>query len=159
MRALIQRVERASVSVNENIVGAIGKGYLILLGVKEDDLREDAEYLAQRVSALRIFGDDDGKMNLALGDVSGSVLVVSQFTLHADTRKGNRPSYIRAASPQLAEELYLIFVERLRVLVGEDRVATGQFRTMMKVELVNDGPVTVMLYSKSEYESDQPILP
>jgi D-tyrosyl-tRNA(Tyr) deacylase len=159
MRALIQRTSRASVAVDNEIVGQIGAGYLIFLGVKDTDTREDAEYLAQRVSALRIGNDAEGKMNRDLHDTGGSVLVVSQFTLHADTRKGNRPSYIRAAQPELAEELYRIFTSRLEVLLGEGRVATGTFRASMDVELVNDGPVTVMLYSKSEYNIDNPLVP
>ncbi len=159
MRALIQRVERASVTVEGGIAGSIGAGFLILLGVKEDDEQYDAEYLAQRTASLRVFLDSEGKMNLALDDVGGSVLVVSQFTLHADTKKGNRPSYVRAAPPEKAEELYRVYTDRLRVLLGEDRVATGVFRTMMKVELVNDGPVTVMLYSKSEYDGESPLVP
>ena len=151
MRALIQRVERARVTADDSVAGKIGKGFVILLGVKDDDQKEDAEYLAQRVAALRIFNDTEGKMNLALDDVDGSVLVVSQFTLHADTRKGNRPSYIKAAPPELAEELYELFAERLRVLLGEERIETGRFRTMMKVELVNDGPVTIMLDSRDRH--------
>jgi len=159
MRALIQRVSEASVTVENEIVGQIGTGFMILLGVKEGDTQDDADYLAQRVSALRIFSDSEGKMNLDLNDAGGNVLVVSQFTLHADTKKGNRPSYVRAAAPQLAEELYERFAERLRMLLGEDRVATGTFRTMMKVALVNDGPVTVMLYSKSEYDIENPLVP
>lgn len=159
MRALIQRVSRARVTVQGKECGSIGAGLLVLLGVKEDDTAEDAEYLARRTASLRVFLDPEGKMNLALDDVGGSVLVVSQFTLHADTRKGNRPSYIHAAPPERAEELYERYTDRLGVLLGEDRVATGTFRAMMEVELVNDGPVTVMLYSKSEYDIENPLVP
>jgi D-aminoacyl-tRNA deacylase len=151
MRALIQRVAEASVTVDGEVTGAIALGYLVLLGVRDDDTADDAAYLAARTTALRIFNDDEGKMNLALGDVEGSVLVVSQFTLHADTRKGNRPSYVRAAPPALAEQLYEHYVAEMRLLLGAERVATGMFRAMMRVALVNDGPVTVMLKSRREY--------
>jgi D-tyrosyl-tRNA(Tyr) deacylase len=156
MKALIQRVSRASVTVDETVTGAIGRGLLVLLGVRQGDADADARYLASRVAALRIFNDADDKMNLSVRDVDGSVLVVSQFTLHADTRKGNRPSYILAAEPALAEHLYELFVEELRTLLGDDRVATGVFRAMMRVELVNDGPVTVTVKSKSEYQIEAP---
>jgi len=151
MRALIQRVSRAQVSVEETVVGAIGRGFLVFLGVKQSDTETEALYLAARVAMLRVFNDGNGKMNLALSDVKGSVLVVSQFTLHADTRKGHRPSYVNAADPQLAEHLYDVFVKALRQLLGQEKVSTGVFRSMMEVELVNEGPVTVMLGSKSEY--------
>lgn len=151
MRALIQRVAEASVTVDGEVTGAIARGYLVLLGVRDDDTPDDAAYLAARTAALRIFNDDEGKMNLALGDVEGSVLVVSQFTLHADTRKGNRPSYVRAAPPALAEQIYEHYVAEMRLLLGAERVAIGMFRAMMRVALVNDGPVTVMLKSRREY--------
>ena len=152
MLALIQRVTRARVTVDGRETGAIGNGLLVLLGVRQGDLENDAEYLAARVAALRVFGDADGKMNLSLGDMGGCALVVSQFTLHADTRKGNRPSYALAAEPVVAEKLYECFVAELRALLGHDRVATGAFRAMMQVELVNDGPVTVTVASKSEHK-------
>jgi D-aminoacyl-tRNA deacylase len=153
MRALIQRVSRAAVTVGGMVTGAIDRGLLVFLGVKRDDVDEDARYLAARIAALRVFNDAEGKMNLSVQDVQGSVLLVSQFTLHADTRKGNRPSYTRAATPELAERLYRLFLAHLAELIGSDRVAEGMFRSMMNVELVNDGPVTVMLYSRSEYGS------
>ncbi|MBI5647240.1 MAG: D-tyrosyl-tRNA(Tyr) deacylase [Ignavibacteriae bacterium] len=151
MRALIQRVSRARVTVAGAETGAIGPGLLVFLGVRQGDNDDEARYLAARVAAARLFNDDDGKMNLSLADTGGSVLVVSQFTLHADTRKGNRPSYVLAAEPVLAERLYELFVEELRALLSPERVATGQFRAMMEVELVNDGPVTITIKSKNEY--------
>jgi D-tyrosyl-tRNA(Tyr) deacylase len=122
---------------------------LILVGVKQTDQETDAEYLADRCSALRIFEDPQGKMNLALNDVGGSTMVVSQFTLYGDTRKGNRPSYSEAAPPEQAEALYEHFVRRLKLSLGDEKVSTGVFRAMMDVELVNDGPVTVVVESKS----------
>ncbi|MBE0642785.1 MAG: D-tyrosyl-tRNA(Tyr) deacylase [Bacteroidetes bacterium] len=154
MRILIQRVSRARVTVGEavpRICGEIGPGLLVLCGVRHGDTDDDAVYLASRVARLRVFSDSEGKMNLSLLDTGGAALVVSQFTLHADTRKGNRPSYGHAAEPVLAERLYDRFVEELRTLLGSDRVGTGEFAAMMQVELVNDGPVTVTVKSKSEY--------
>jgi D-aminoacyl-tRNA deacylase len=155
MRALVQRVSEASVTVGDRVTGAIGTGLLVFVGVKTDDTDADARYLASRLVALRVFNDAEEKMNLSVRDVAGSVLVVSQFTLHADTRKGNRPSYAHAAPPELAERLYRVCVDALAAELGADRVATGEFRAMMDVALVNDGPVTVMLYSKSEYDRDE----
>ncbi len=149
MRALIQRVRRASVVINGETHSSIGPGMLILLGMKQSDQETDAEYLAGRCAALRIFEDEEGKMNLGVKDVGGSALVVSQFTLYGDTRKGNRPSYSEAAPPERAESLYEHFVQVLRTSLGADKVATGVFRAMMDVELVNDGPVTVMVESKA----------
>ena len=137
-----------SVRVNGAGHSAIDKGILILLGVKNDDTRKNAAHLAERCAALRIFEDGDGKMNLSVRDVGGSAMVVSQFTLYGDTRKGNRPSYTEAAPPEIAEKLYEGFIRELTVLMGADHVATGVFRAMMQVDLVNDGPVTVMLESK-----------
>ena len=149
MRALIQRVRRCSVSIEGKVHSSIGPGMLILLGVKQGDQATDAEYLADRCAALRIFEDPQGKMNLSVQDVGGSVMVVSQFTLYGDTRKGNRPSYSEAAAPAEAEELYEHFARRMRLSLGDERIATGMFRAMMDVELVNDGPVTVMVESKT----------
>ena len=149
MRALIQRVRSCSVTIEGAKHSSIGHGLLILLGVKQSDTEGDAEYLADRCAALRIFDDAAGKMNLAIGDVAGSAMVVSQFTLYGDTRKGNRPSYSEAAPPELAEALYNHFVARMKKTLGESTVATGVFRAMMDVELVNDGPVTVMVESKN----------
>ena len=148
MRALIQRVDSCSVTVDGATVGSIGHGILILLGIKKGDSISDAEYLATRCTMLRIFEDPDGKMNLSVQDTAGSIMVVSQFTLYADTRKGNRPSYSEAANPEEAEQLYEKFVGSLRSSVGSGRVSTGIFRAMMKVQLVNDGPVTVLVESK-----------
>ncbi len=154
MRVLIQRVSHARVTVGDTdprITGAIGPGLLVLCGVRHGDTEADAIYLAGRVARLRVFEDTEGKMNLSLLDTGGEALVVSQFTLHADTRKGNRPSYGHAAEPVLAERLYERFVGEMRVLLGDRRVGTGEFGAMMQVELVNDGPVTVTVKSKSEY--------
>ncbi len=152
MRALIQRVRRASVAVDGVVSGAIETGLLVFLGVRTGDAPEDAAYLASRTAALRVFNDAGGKMNLSLQDVGADVLVVSQFTLHADTRKGNRPSYVMAAEPALAERLYEEYIRELRLELGPERVSAGVFRAMMQVELVNDGPVTIMLLSKSEFK-------
>jgi len=146
LKALLQRVSRASVSVGEEVVGQIGPGLVVLLGVDREDTEADSHYLANRVAALRIFPDDEGKLNLSVQDVSGEVLVVSQFTLLADTRKGNRPSFIQAAPPEKAEVLFEEFVRSLRS-TGL-KVQTGRFRTHMLVEILNDGPVTILLESK-----------
>jgi D-aminoacyl-tRNA deacylase len=148
MRALVQRVTKGSVTINNELYSQIGKGMVILLGVKEGDTEKDAEYLAGRLALLRIFEDDNEKMNLSLLDVKGSALVVSQFTLYGDTRKGNRPSYTDAAKPDIAEHLYEIFCSYLKKQIGEDKVSTGVFKSMMIVEIINDGPVTVMVESK-----------
>jgi D-tyrosyl-tRNA(Tyr) deacylase len=148
MRALIQRVRRCSVTVGDSLAGSIGSGILVFLGVRQEDAASDAEYLASRTAALRIFEDNDGKMNLSVLDTRGSVLVVSQFTLYADTKKGNRPSYTEAAGPEHAEAMYEHYVKSLRTILGADRVSTGVFRAMMNVDLINDGPVTIMLESK-----------
>ncbi len=148
MRALLQRVRRCSVAINGKIHSSIGPGMLILLGVRQADQESDAEYLAGKCATLRIFEDQAGKMNLAVKDVGGSAMVVSQFTLYGDTTRGNRPSYSEAAPPDHADALYQHFVRMLRLSLGDDRVATGVFRAMMDVELVNDGPVTVLVESK-----------
>ncbi|MBI3985633.1 MAG: D-tyrosyl-tRNA(Tyr) deacylase [Lentisphaerae bacterium] len=150
MKALIQRVARAQVTVEGRLTGRIDRGMVVLLGVKTGDAEEEARFLAGRTAALRIFPDEAGKMNRSLVEIGGNVLVVSQFTLHADTRKGNRPSFIRAAAPEVAERLYGHYVDCLRRILGPDRVVTGLFRTSMQVELVNDGPVTLELNSHNE---------
>ncbi len=143
MRAVIQRVSRAFVTVDGQIVGAIGRGFLVLLGVTHNDDCAEADWLARKIAGLRIFEDDAGKMNLSLADVGGAALVVSQFTLYGDARKGRRPDFLQAARPEVAEPLIEYFVAQLR---GQSlTVATGRFRAIMDVELVNDGPVTLWL--------------
>jgi len=146
MRAVVQRVTRASVTIDGEIVGEIGNGLVALLGIARDDTREDADYLVAKIIALRIFDDPEGKMNRSLKDIDGGLLVVSQFTLYGDVRRGLRPSWSDAAAPEIAEPLYDYFVESSRKLLG--RVETGSFRKMMLVELVNDGPVTILLDSR-----------
>lgn len=146
MKAVVQRVTEARVTVEGEVVGQIGPGFLVLLGVANGDTEDDARYLADKIVVLRVFDDAAGKMNLALPDIGGAVLVVSQFTLLADCRKGRRPSYTDAAPPELAERLYEVFVASIGS--REIPVATGRFRTHMQVSLVNDGPVTMLLDSK-----------
>ena len=146
MRAVVQRVTRARVTVDDEIVGEIGSGLAVLLGVAADDTNDDADYLAHKIAALRILDDSEGRMNLSLTDVGGEMLVVSQFTLYGDVRRGLRPSWSDAAPPEVAEPLYEYFVEKCREVIV--RVETGSFRKMMLVELVNDGPVTLMLDSR-----------
>jgi D-tyrosyl-tRNA(Tyr) deacylase len=146
MRAVLQRVTRAQVTVDGEITGAIERGLVVLLGVAHDDTRADADYLAPKIASLRIFDDSEGRMNVSLKDSDGGLLVVSQFTLYGDVRRGLRPSWSDAAPPELAEPLYEYFVAASRELVG--RVATGSFRKTMQVELINDGPVTILLDSR-----------
>lgn len=143
MRAVIQRVSAASVTVDDHVVGAIGRGYLVLLGVTHSDGREQAEWMASKIATLRLFADEQGLTNLALADVGGAVLVVSQFTLYADARKGRRPSFTEAAPPAVAEPLVEHVVASLRA--QGLAVATGVFQAEMQVSLVNDGPVTILL--------------
>lgn len=145
MRAVIQRVSRAKVSVDGETTGEIKKGILILLGVSREDSEKEAVYLLEKTLNLRIFEDEAGKMNLTLLDVKGELLVVSQFTLYGDARKGRRPSYIEAAAPDEANRLYEYFVSEARKQIS--KVETGRFQAMMDVELVNDGPVTILLDS------------
>jgi len=147
MRACVQRVRRARVHVAGQVCGEIGCGLLVLLGVAEGDADEDARFLAGKIAGLRVFEDDRGKMNLGLADVGGSMLVVSQFTLLGDCRKGRRPSFTGAAPPEEAQRLYRVFVDA--VVAQGIEVATGRFREHMQVELVNDGPVTLLVESKS----------
>lgn len=148
MRALVQRVQTAKVTVNGSIVGKIERGILVLLGITHSDTRVEAEYLARKVTHLRIFPDVEGKMNLSLVDINGELLAVSQFTLYGDTEKGNRPSYADAARPELAEPLYEHFLHSCAS--NGIRVQSGIFRAHMLVELVNDGPVTVLCEAKSK---------
>lgn len=143
MRAVIQRVKKASVSVAEEVLGEINQGFVILLGIHESDQMADAEYLARKISKLRVFEDEAGKMNQDLAAVSGSILSISQFTLYADTKKGNRPSFVKAARPEVAIPLYEAFNEQLRTLGIP--VATGEFGADMAVSLINDGPVTIII--------------
>lgn len=145
MKALIQRVAEASVEVEGRRVAEIGQGLLILLGVTHNDSAKDVAWLARKIPALRIFEDAQGLMNRSVADIGGAVIVVSQFTLYADTRKGNRPSFIEAARPEQAEPLYEDLVRQLRATLGENRVGTGVFGTEMKIRLLNDGPVTIEL--------------
>ncbi len=146
MRAVVQRVTRASVTVDHKIVGEIGNGLVVLLGIARDDAEQDAEYLVEKIAALRIFDDESGRMNRSVTDVHGGVLIVSQFTLYGDVRRGLRPSWLDAAPPEIAEQLYDFFVKQARTSISE--VATGSFRAMMLLELVNDGPVTILLDSR-----------
>lgn len=146
MRAVVQRVTDADVSVDNKITGAIGKGYMVLLGVEEGDSEADAEYMAEKIAGLRVFEDNEGRMNLSLMDIGGAVLSVSQFTLLADARKGRRPSFVRAARPEEANRLYIYFNEKVRE--KGIRVAEGVFQAEMLVRINNDGPVTILLDSR-----------
>jgi D-tyrosyl-tRNA(Tyr) deacylase len=145
MRAVVQRVTRASVTVDGDVIGEIGKGLVVLVGIARDDTKVEAAYLVDKISNLRIFDDEEGKMNLSVKDVDGGLLIVSQFTLYGDVRRGLRPSWIDAAPPEVAEPLYDFFVRQARSVV--EQVATGKFQAMMHVELLNDGPVTILLDS------------
>jgi D-tyrosyl-tRNA(Tyr) deacylase len=149
MRAVVQRVSSVKVTVNGWIAGEIGLGLLVLLGVGRDDGESDVTYLAEKIAGLRIFEDQDGKMNRSVLDVSGSVLAVSQFTLYGDVRRGKRPSFDDAAPPEVARQLYELFVERIRA--AGLRCETGRFQEMMQVELVNEGPVTILLDSRKAF--------
>ena len=144
MRVVIQRVKKASVSIQNSIASSIGPGLLVLVGIEESDTQEDALWLAQKITSMRIFSDEEGKMNLDVLQSYGELLVVSQFTLHALTKKGNRPSFIRAARPEKAIPIYTYFLEQLNLLLGKP-VQTGTFGAMMDVELINDGPVTIWM--------------
>lgn len=147
MRAVIQRVTRASITIGEKEHSSIGKGLLILAGFEESDNNTDIEWLSNKIAQLRIFNDPGGIMNLSVMETGGEILVVSQFTLHAKTKKGNRPSYIRAAPPGIAIPLYNSFIEQLAQVTGKE-VRTGEFGAMMQVESVNDGPVTILIDTK-----------
>jgi D-tyrosyl-tRNA(Tyr) deacylase len=149
MRAVIQRVSRASVTINDKIKSEIGRGLLVLVGIEEADNDSDVEWLCNKIVQLRIFNDINEVMNLSVQETGGGILAISQFTLHAKTRKGNRPSYIKAAPPEVAVPLYNTFVERLSGLLGKE-IGTGEFGAMMQIELVNDGPVTIIIDTKAK---------
>lgn len=148
MRVVIQRVSEASVTINQQVKSKITHGFLILLGVEPTDGAEDIQWLCKKISNLRVFGDENGLMNVSIQDIQGEIIVVSQFTLHASTKKGNRPSFIKAAKPDIAIPLYEQFVKQLEMVSGRP-VYTGEFGTDMKVALINDGPVTIMVDSKN----------
>jgi D-tyrosyl-tRNA(Tyr) deacylase len=149
MRVVLQRVLQASVKVEAEVIAEIGKGLLILVGIVDEDLQEDIDWLATKIAQLRIFDDENGVMNLSVKDVDGEMLIVSQFTLHASTKKGNRPSYIRASKPDFAIPMYEKFVQKTEELLGK-KVGTGKFGAMMEVSLVNDGPVTIIIDTKQK---------
>lgn len=148
MRAVIQKVSDASVTINRETTKEIGPGLVILLGIEESDGRSDIEWLSGKISRLRIFEDTEGVMNLSVNDVNGDLMIVSQFTLHASTRKGNRPSYIKAASPQTAIPLYESFIDQMQQELGKP-VVTGEFGAYMQINLTNDGPVTITIDTKN----------
>ena len=149
MRVVIQKVTQASVSIENQIVASIDKGLLVLVGIEDSDANEDIVWLSAKIVNLRIFDDDNGVMNLSVKEVEGEVLIVSQFTLHASTKKGNRPSYIKAARPEVAIPIYEAFIKQVETLLGK-RVPTGQFGAMMQVSLCNDGPVTILIDTKNK---------
>ncbi|WP_417350701.1 D-aminoacyl-tRNA deacylase [Flavobacterium alkalisoli] len=149
MRAVIQRVSEASVTIEGKKTADIKQGLLILIGIEDADTKEDIDWLCAKITKLRIFGDEDGVMNLSVADVNGDIIVVSQFTLHAATKKGNRPSYIKAAKPDVAVSLYESFVQCLKNETGKP-VQTGEFGADMKVALINDGPVTILIDTKNK---------
>jgi D-aminoacyl-tRNA deacylase len=149
MRVVIQRVSEASVRVNGKVKSRIGKGLLIFLGIEENDNNEDVSWLVQKVVNLRIFSDEEGKMNFSVQDIHGEVMVISQFTLHASIKKGNRPSYIRAARPSIAIPLYELFIKKMEEVQGKS-VMSGEFGADMKVSLLNDGPVTIWMDTKNK---------
>ena len=149
MRAVIQKVSHASITIDLNQTKKIGKGLVILLGIEESDMQSDIQWLSGKISRLRIFNDEQGIMNLSIQDVDGEIMIVSQFTLHASTRKGNRPSYIKAASPETAIPLYEAFIEHMQRDLGKP-VVTGEFGAYMQVSLTNDGPVTISIDTKNK---------
>ena len=149
MKAVLQRVSKSSVTIDEKIVASIQKGIVILLGIEESDTNEDIEWLSLKIVSLRIFDDTNGVMNLSVKEISGELIVVSQFTLHASTKKGNRPSYIKAAKPEIAIPLYEKFIHQITLDLGKN-VQTGQFGADMKVGLINDGPVTILIDTKNK---------
>jgi len=148
MIAVIQRVSEASVKIDGKIKGEIGVGFMILLGIGNEDHEDDIEWLSKKIAGLRILGDEEGKMNLSLQEVNGNVLLISQFTLHASTKKGNRPSFIQAAKPEVAIPIYNKFIKALETELGKS-IQTGEFGADMKVQLINDGPVTIIIDTKN----------
>ena len=149
MRVVIQKVTEASVSIENQIVASIDKGLLVLVGIEDGDTNEDIAWLSSKIVNLRVFDDANGVMNLSVKEMEGEVLIVSQFTLHASTKKGNRPSYIKAARPEVAIPIYEAFIKQVESLLGK-RVPTGQFGAMMQVSLCNDGPVTILIDTKNK---------
>ena len=149
MKAVLQRVSSASVTISEKIVAQIDNGLLVLVGIEDADSQEDIYWLCQKIVNLRIFGDENEVMNLSVKDIQGDIIVVSQFTLHANTKKGNRPSYIKASKPEIAIPLYENFVQQMELELGK-RIQTGKFGADMKVALINDGPVTIIIDSKNK---------
>lgn len=149
MRVVIQKVTQASVSIENQTVASIDKGLLVLVGIEDGDTNEDIAWLSSKIVNLRVFDDDNGVMNLSVKEVGGEVLIVSQFTLHASTKKGNRPSYIKAARPEVAIPIYEVFIKQVESLLDK-RVPTGQFGAMMQVSLCNDGPVTILIDTKNK---------
>lgn len=149
MRAVIQRVQHASVTIDEQLKSSIKEGLLILLGIEDADLNEDTEWLSAKICNLRVFNDENGVMNLSVKEINGEILLVSQFTLHAMTKKGNRPSYIRAAKPEIAIPIYEKFIKQMEADLGK-QIQTGIFGADMKVELLNDGPVTIIIDTKNK---------
>ena len=149
MRVVIQKVTQASISIENQIVASIDKGLLVLVGIEDGDTNEDIAWLSAKIVNLRVFDDDNGVMNLSVKEVEGQVLIVSQFTLYASTKKGNRPSYIKAARPEVAIPIYETFIKQVESLLGK-RVSTGQFGAMMQVSLCNDGPVTILIDTKNK---------
>lgn len=147
MRAVIQRVTSSSIKIEGEETARIGKGFNLLLGVTNSDTKADIDYLVGKISKMRIFEDENGKMNLSPKDINAEILVISQFTLYADTRKGNRPSFIKAGNPSFAEKMYNDFIKAMKIEMGEDLVKTGRFGADMKVEIHNDGPVTIIMES------------
>ncbi len=148
MRVVVQRVSEASVTIENIKVASINKGLLVLVGIEDADSQEDIDWLVVKIAKLRIFGDENGVMNLSVQEIDGEIIVVSQFTLHAATKKGNRPSYIKASKPEIAIPLYESFVKKLAIEIGK-KIQTGQFGADMKVGLINDGPVTIWIDSKN----------
>jgi len=149
MRVVIQRVKHSSVTIDGNIKSAIGKGLMVLVGICEEDTQEDIDYLVKKIVNLRVFDDSEGVMNLSILDIKGEILLISQFTLMASTKKGNRPSYIRAAKPDISIPLYNSMVDTLEAALGQ-KIGTGEFGADMKVDLLNDGPVTIIIDSKQK---------